>query len=171
MVGEIRDFETADIAIKASLTGEWLFSTLHTNDSVGAISRLVDMGIEPFLLASSLVISSAQRLCRKICSECKEPYQVSDQVLKKIGVQDRNQKFFVGKGCKNCKNTGYYGREAILEVLFIDDIIKDMITKRAAEREIAEYARAKCGFRTLREDALDKCFRGVTSLEEVLRVT
>ncbi len=171
MVGEIRDSETADIAIKASLTGELLFSTLHTNDSIGAITRLIDMGIEPFLLASSLVITSAQRLCRRICQRCKIPYEVSDKVLENLGIQGKSKKFYTGKGCGLCRNTGYLGREAVLEVLLIDDIIKEMITKQSGEEEIAEYARKNLEFQTLREDVLDKFLRGVTTLEEVFRVT
>lgn len=171
MVGEIRDSETADIAIKASLTGELILSTLHTNDSVGAITRLVDMGIEPFLLASSLIITSAQRLCRKICPRCKTTYKASSKILNKLELKKKDVEFFVGKGCDFCRNTGYFGREAVLEVLLIDDKIKDMITERAAEEEIAKYARSKLGFRSLREDALDKCFKGTTTLEEVFRVT
>jgi len=171
MVGEIRDSETADIAIKASLTGELLFSTLHTNDSIGAITRLIDMGIEPFLLASSLVVTSAQRLCRRICQKCKIPYKVPKKVLENLGIQDKKKEFYAGKGCDLCRNTGYLGREAVLEVLLIDDIIKEMITKRSGEKEIAEYARKNLEFQTLREDVLAKFLRGVTTLEEVFRVT
>jgi len=171
MVGEIRDSETADIAIKASLTGELLFSTLHTNDSVGAITRLVDMGIEPFLLSSSLIITSAQRLCRKTCAKCRTPYKVSSKVLAKLGLTDENLEFYIGKGCDYCGNTGYFGREAALEVLVIDDKVKELIVKRGPEEEITKYAKAYLGFKTLREDALDKAFRGTTTLEEVFRVT
>ncbi|MFC1514768.1 GspE/PulE family protein [Candidatus Omnitrophota bacterium] len=171
MVGEIRDSETADIAIKASLTGELLLSTLHTNDSVGAITRLIDMGIEPFLLASSLIITSAQRLCRRTCPKCKTAYKVPAKVADKLGLKDKNMEFYIGKGCDNCRGTGYYGREAVLEVLYIDDKIRDMITKRASEEAIVTYAREKLGFKTLREDVLEKCFRGVTTIEEVFRVT
>jgi len=171
MVGEIRDSETADIAIKASLTGELLFSTLHTNDSVGAITRLVDMGIEPFLLASSLIITSAQRLCRKTCPKCRTPYKVSSKVLVKLGLKDENLEFYIGEGCDYCGGTGYFGREAILEVLVIDDKVKELIIKRVPEEEIAKYAKADLGFKTLREDVLDKAFRGTTTLEEVFRAT
>ncbi|MBN2121113.1 MAG: type II/IV secretion system protein [Candidatus Omnitrophica bacterium] len=171
MVGEIRDSETADIAIKASLTGELILSTLHTNDSVGAISRLIDMGIEPFLLASSLIITSAQRLCRKTCPKCRTSYKVSKKVLDKLGLRDENLEFYVGKGCDYCGGTGYHGREAILEVLLVDDKIRNMITKRANEDTIIKYARENLKFKTLREDALDKCFQGITTLEEVFRVT
>ncbi|RKZ26342.1 secretion system protein E [bacterium] len=171
MVGEIRDSETADIAIKASLTGEMIFSTLHTNDSVGAITRLVDMGIEPFLVASSLILTSAQRLCRKICEKCKEPYtKVPSYLREKLGL-DSKVTLFRGKGCPACSNTGYKGREAILEVLPVDDKIKEMIIKREPESSIIKYAREEFGFKSLREDGIYKCINGVTTPEEVLRVT
>ncbi|RKY44562.1 MAG: type II secretion system protein GspE [Candidatus Omnitrophota bacterium] len=171
MVGEIRDSETADIAIKASLTGELILSTLHTNDSVGAITRLVDMGVEPYLLASSLVMTSAQRLCRKICPQCKTSYKVSQKVLEKLGLKDKDIDFYIGKGCPSCRGTGYLGREAVLEVLLVDDKIKEMIVSKETEEKIASYACKELDFRTLREDALDKAFRGVTSLKEVFRIT
>ena len=171
MVGEIRDSETADIAIKASLTGELILSTLHTNDSVGAITRLIDMGIEPYLLASSLVMTSAQRLCRKICNKCKVSYKVSPKVLEKLSLKDKEINFYIGKGCSLCRQTGYFGREAVLEVLLVDDKVKEMIVARASEQEIINYAQKNLNFRTLREDVLDKAFRGITSLEEVFRVT
>ncbi len=171
MVGEIRDSETADIAIKASLTGELIFSTLHTNDSVGAIIRLADMGIEPFLLASSLLLTSAQRLCRRICPHCKNPSKPPEYLLKKLQIVQHDAVFFEGKGCVECNNTGYHGREALLEVLAIDDTIKEMIVRRKSEQDILEYARANLHFRSLREDGIEKCLRGVTTLEEILRVT
>ncbi|MCD6539823.1 MAG: type II/IV secretion system protein [Candidatus Omnitrophica bacterium] len=171
MVGEIRDSETADIAIKASLTGELILSTLHTNDSVGAITRLVDMGVEPYLLASSLVMTSAQRLCRKICPQCKTSYKISQKVLDKLGLKDKDMDFYIGKGCPSCRGTGYLGREAVLEVLLVDDKIKEMIVSKETEERIVSYARKELDFRNLREDALDKAFRGVTSLEEVFRIT
>jgi len=133
MVGEIRDSETADIAIKASLTGELILSTLHTNTAVGAITRLVDMGIEPFLLASSLVASTAQRLVRKLCPKCKEKYEIEEKVLKNLKIETDKREFFMPKGCSYCNNTGYRGRIAILEVLFMDDKIKEMIINRNSE--------------------------------------
>lgn len=145
MIGEIRDSETADIAIKASLTGQLVLSTLHTNDAPTAISRLIDMGIEPFLIASSLVLVAAQRLCRMICKSCK------------------------GKGCKKCNSTGYLGRIAILEALAIDDNIREMIIKNSSVDEIRDYAVSK-GMKTLRDDGMDKYKNGVTSMEEVTRV-
>ena len=146
MVGEIRDSETADIAIKASLTGQMVLSTLHTNDAPTAISRLIDMGVEPFLIASSVVLVAAQRLCRVICRACK------------------------GKGCKKCNSTGYLGRIAILEALAIDDKVREMIIENASIDDIRAYAVSK-GMKTLRDDGLEKVKSGITSMEEVLRVT
>lgn len=172
MVGEIRDSETADIAIKASLTGEFIFSTLHTNNSIGAITRLMDMGIEPFLVASSLVASTAQRLVRNLCPECKEKYEIEEAILKRIpGFPiERGREFYRPKGCEHCRNTGYKGRVALMEILSIDDIIKSMIIKRASEEEIEKYARENREFNSLKEDGFKKCLEGATGLEEVLRV-
>jgi len=146
MIGEIRDSETADIAIKASLTGQLVLSTLHTNDAPTAISRLMDMGIEPFLIASSVVMVAAQRLCRVICKACK------------------------GKGCKKCNSTGYFGRIAILEALAIDDKIREMIIESASVDDIRNYAVSK-GMKTLYDDGMEKQKNGITSMEEVVRVT
>lgn len=177
MVGEIRDFETADIAIKASLTGQLILSTLHTNDSAGAITRLIDMGVEPFLVASSLILASAQRLMRKICDNCKEEMPVPAEVLERLGVESAEIKkkniktFYKGRGCKRCNDTGYYGRIAILEALLIDDSVRAMIMKKASSDEIKEYAMKKMGMMTLRDNAIQNCIMGVTTLEEVLRVT
>jgi type IV pilus assembly protein PilB len=148
MIGEIRDSETADIAIKASLTGQLVLSTLHTNDATTAISRLEDMGVEPFLIASSVILVAAQRLCRVVCPVCKQ--KATD--------------------CKKCFSTGYYGRQAILEVLVIDDKIREMIISRQSSDDIKKYAISR-GMKTLREDAMEKYKRGVTSMEEVMRVT
>ena len=177
MVGEIRDAETADIAIKASLTGQLILSTLHTNDSAGAITRLIDMGVEPFLVASSLILSSAQRLMRRICTQCKEEVDVPKNVLERIGfspedIEKRKIKtFYKGKGCSRCNKTGYYGRFGILEALLIDDTIRDMIMKKGSGDEIKNYAIKKLEMKTLRENALENCVNGVTTLEEALRIT
>jgi type IV pilus assembly protein PilB len=177
MVGEIRDFETADIAIKASLTGQLILSTLHTNDSAGAITRLIDMGVEPFLVASSLIMASAQRLMRKICENCKEEMAIPEEILERLGLnpsemKKRNAKtFYKGRGCPRCNDTGYYGRIAILEALLIDDPIRNMIMKKASSDEIKEYAVKKKSMMTLRDNAVENCILGVTTLEEVLRVT
>ena len=177
MVGEIRDFETADIAIKASLTGQLILSTLHTNDSAGAITRLIDMGVEPFLVASSLILASAQRLMRKICSNCKEEMPIPEGVLERLGISSVEMKkrgvktFYRGKGCQRCNDTGYYGRIAILEALLIDDKVRSMVMKKASSDEVKDYAVKEKGMMTLRDNAVENCIMGITTLEEVLRVT
>jgi type II secretory ATPase GspE/PulE/Tfp pilus assembly ATPase PilB-like protein len=172
MVGEIRDGETADIAVKASLTGQLVLSTLHTNDAAGALTRLVDMGIEPFLVASSLVMSVAQRLCRKICSHCKTEAAIPATVLDSLGYDfPKSAKFYQGKGCKHCRQSGYLGRLAVTEVLDIDDNIRDMLIRGQASDQIKEYARKKNGMMTLWEDIMQKFSNGETTLEEVYRVT
>ena len=174
MVGEIRDFETADIAIKASLTGQMVLSTLHTNDSVGAITRLINMGVEPFLVSTSLVMACAQRLLKRICPNCKEEYELSPAILKKLREEypeaADTKKFYKGKGCAQCAGTGYRGRLGTLETLLIDDKIKDMIVRRCSELEIRDYLKEK-GVKTLRDNAMMKFLTGWTTLEEVYRVT
>lgn len=175
MVGEIRDSETADIAIKASLTGQLVLSTLHTNDAPSAVTRLIDMGVEPFLISSSVIMTAAQRLCRKICPHCKEEEKIPDSVLERIGAKKLKEFsgkkiFYKSRGCKKCNNTGYYGRMGTLETFMIDDTIRDMINRRAALDDIKKYAVSK-GMVTLRENALRKFALGWTSLEEVLRIT
>jgi len=176
LVGEIRDFDTADIAVKASLTGQLVLSTLHTNDACGAITRLIDMGVEPFLVASSLIVSSAQRLCRRVCPRCKKPDEISKETLKKLGVYDlvqktNNPKMFHGQGCKYCSNSGYFERMAIHEVVMIDDEIRDLIIKKVSSDNIKEFVTKEKKFRTLRDDAITKWLSGMTTLEEVIRVT
>jgi type II secretory ATPase GspE/PulE/Tfp pilus assembly ATPase PilB-like protein len=178
MIGEIRDFETADIAIKASLTGVVLLSTLHTNDAASAITRLIDMGVEPFLIASSVILLVAQRLCRRVCPYCKEPVDIPDAVLEGLGLEaikklmkEKNvDKFYKGRGCGKCNNTGYYGRMGTLEVLVVDDKIREMTIARKTSDVIKEYA-VKNGMNTLRDNALEKFVLGMTTLEEVLRIT
>lgn len=174
MIGEIRDFETADIAIKASLTGQLVLSTLHTNDAAGAITRLIDMGVEPFLVASSVILAAAQRLCRKICPYCKEDVNIPSKVLAKltdkVDVFMKRKPFYRGKGCVRCNQTGYLGRVGVLETLLIDDRIKDMIVERRSSDEIETYAVSQ-GMMTLRESALELFASGITTLEEVIRVT
>jgi len=170
MIGEIRDNETLDIAIKASLTGQMVFSTLHTNDAASSITRIVDMGIEPFLIASSLIMVCAQRLCRRICNYCKEEEKVSKDLLRRLGI-DENIKFYRGKGCNNCNNTGFHGRMGILEVLMIDETIREMIINNATSDDIKNYATRQMGMKTLRDDALLKVREGITSLDEALRIT
>ncbi|MBI4335814.1 MAG: Flp pilus assembly complex ATPase component TadA [Candidatus Omnitrophica bacterium] len=176
MIGEIRDFETADIAIKASLTGQLVFSTLHTNDAASAITRLIDMGVEPFLIASSLIFICAQRLIRRICPNCKGPYQISKDELERLsGDYDFAMKidrhtFYKGKGCPKCDSTGFFGRQGILEALLIDDNIRGMIAKKSTSDEIKAYV-VKRGMRTLRQEAFEKFVDGSTALEETLSVT
>jgi len=173
MIGEIRDTETADIAIKASLIGQLIFSTLHTNDAVSAFARLVDMGIERYLVASSLILICAQRLCRKICSNCKEEVKnVSKEILKDLGMEfEAGQKFYYGKGCSECSNTGYKGRTALLEALKVDEHIKSMFIKEVPLEQIKEYAIKGGHLITLRSDGLNKALSGVTPIEEIYRVT
>ncbi len=170
MIGEIRDSETADIAVKAALTGQLLLSTLHTNDAISSITRLIDMGVEPFLVASSLIMLCAQRLCRKICLKCRKPVDVPQEVLEKIGFGERVT-FYSSPGCKYCNNTGFYGRVAILEAIMIDDTLREMIISQCSLDDIKKYAWEKCGMQTLRDDAFRKVREGVTSLEEALRIT
>ncbi len=172
MVGEIRDFETADIAVKAALTGQILLSTLHTNDAPSAITRLIDMEVEPFLVASSLIFVCAQRLMRRICDDCKEPAKVPQEILEVIGFKAKEKvTFYKGKGCSKCNGKGYYGRFGILEVLTIDDAIKEMILERIHSDKIKEYAVSKRSMITLRDAALENLTMGNTTVEEVLRVT
>ncbi len=167
MVGEIRDRETAEIAIQAALTGHRVLSTLHTNDSAGAITRFIDMGVEPFLVSSTMVVSFAQRLVRMVCPNCKTPYQPSEEALKAWGLKNTNRaKFMLGKGCFNCMHTGYKGRTGVYEVLIIDELIQDLILKRASAHEISRAALAAGNFKPLKENAARKVLDGVTTLEE-----
>jgi type II secretory ATPase GspE/PulE/Tfp pilus assembly ATPase PilB-like protein len=172
MVGEIRDFETADIAIKASLTGQMVYSTLHTNDAAGALTRLVDMGVEPFLVASSLVMSCAQRLCRKICRHCKVPVAIPPEVLKEFRIPvKKDAVFYQGKGCDYCRQTGYYGRVGVIELLSVDDKIRERLILGKSSDEIRDFARKERGMLTLWEDAVDKFLQGETTLDEILRIS
>ncbi|MFA6281447.1 MAG: GspE/PulE family protein [Candidatus Omnitrophota bacterium] len=173
MVGEIRDFETVDIAMKAALTGHIVLSTLHTNDAPSAITRLLNMGVEPFLISSSLNLVAAQRLVRKICVNCKMGYKIDLSNYKDIPEEYRKKDvtLYKGQGCEECKNSGYKGRVAVAEVLSFDAAMRELIMKKASVDEIQEYARVNCGMKTLREDAMEKCLRGETTFEEVLRIT
>jgi type IV pilus assembly protein PilB len=173
MVGETRDLETAQIAIQASLTGHLVFTTLHTNDAPGAIARLIDMGVEPFLIASSLEGVLAQRLVRKICVHCRTPYEPSEALLRQIGLSvhdigDKN--FYYGTGCDQCNQTGYRGRKGIYELLDITEPIRDLITQRAPSVVIRQKA-IELGMSTLRADGLRSIFDGETTIEEVLKYT
>ena len=170
MVGEIRDSETADIAIKAALTGQLILSTLHTNDAASSITRLIDMGIEPFLVAASLIMTCAQRLCRRLCNRCRKPYEPPNKVLKELGITEKVT-FYEPKGCDYCNNTGYFGRVAILEALMVDDYIRRLIIKKGSLDEIREYAIKNKGMKILRDDALLKVKNGQTTLDEAIRIT
>ncbi len=174
MVGEIRDAETAKIAIQAALTGHLVFSTLHTNDSCGAITRLIDMGIEPFLVASSVIAVMAQRLIRRVCPSCREAYRPSVEELRQLGLSaDRlegNTIYRTGPTCPDCKHTGYRGRLGIHELLVIDDEVRNLTMKASDSASIRRVATAK-GMNSLREDGAEKVLGGLTTVEEVLRVT
>jgi type IV pilus assembly protein PilB len=171
MVGEIRDNETADIAVKAALTGHQVLSTLHTNDAAGAITRLDDMGIEPFLISSSILMTCAQRLVRRICPNCKEQLVPEPEVLSKLGLTDnKDAVFYQGSGCDRCKGRGYMGRAALIEALPVSEAIRRLIIKRASAAVIKNQAIAE-GMKTLRVIGIEKALEGVTGLEEVLRVT
>jgi len=167
MVGEIRDDETATIAVQAALTGHRVFSTVHTNDAAGAITRLLDMGIEPFLVSSVMLVSFAQRLVRKICPYCKEPYSPPKEALAHWGLDKiEGANFQRGRGCFQCMGTGYKGRTGIFEVLVIDEMVQDMILKRKSAQEITRTAHQVGRLRTLKEDAADKVLKEITTLEE-----
>ncbi|HRX53781.1 MAG TPA: GspE/PulE family protein [Verrucomicrobiales bacterium] len=173
LVGEMRDLETAQIAIQASLTGHLVLSTLHTNDAPGAVTRLVDMGCEPFLVAATLEGVLAQRLLRKICSECRVSYRPSEAVLAQLGLSPMDigsKEFCTGRGCDVCNDTGYKGRQGLFELLDITDPIRELITERAATVVIRQKA-IELGMRTLREDGLRSIYEGITTIEEVLKYT
>ncbi|NQY73168.1 MAG: type II/IV secretion system protein, partial [Candidatus Margulisbacteria bacterium] len=165
LVGEIRDLETAELAIRASLTGHLVFSTLHTNDAVGAIIRLIDMGIEPFLVSSSVTAVLAQRLVKKICDNCKTHYKPSKEIMALLKLK-KNKKYTKGTGCKQCRETGYSGRVAIFELFMMDDVLRRMIVEKNSATEIKEYA-IKKGLKLMIEDARDKIYDGLVEPEQV----
>ena len=172
MVGEIRDPETAMIATEAALTGHLVLSTLHTNDAPGALTRLIDMNIEPFLVASSVIGVIAQRLVRVVCPKCKEPYNPPSDAVKRLGIElDGNSKvvFYRGKGCDHCKGVGYKGRMGVYELMAMNDRIRDLVLQKTSGHLIREVA-IEGGMKTLRDDAIAKILLGVTTLEECLRV-
>ncbi len=179
MVGEIRDRETAEIAIQASLTGHLVFSTVHTNDAPGSITRLVDMGVEPFLVASSLCSAMAQRLVRVLCKQCRVPQVITEDAIRNAQVTEERIHEYLGgtfytahaNGCSACNNTGYKGRTGIYEIMLVDDAVRALIIKNADSNTIKKEAVRTQGMLLLREDGVKKASRGVTSLEEVLRVT
>ena len=169
MVGEIRDLETVEIAVQASLTGHLVFSTLHTNDATGALTRLVDMGVEPFLIASSLLAVLAQRLVRRICPDCKEPFHPEEATLEELGLP-KDQVFYHGRGCEACMQSGYRGRTGIFELLVMDNDTRHLLTSGADSVKMKDMA-VRNGMATLFEDGLLKVKNGMTTLNEVLRVT
>ena len=173
MVGEIRDIETARIAIQSALTGHLVLSTLHTNDSASAITRLIDMGIEPYLVCSSVIGIMAQRLVRAICPDCKKTYKPNEEeliVLKKGKLESKKNKIYKGSGCSNCIHTGYKGRLGIFELMLIDDHIRELVMNNAGSNVIKQAAMQN-NMNTLFEDGMKKVFDGLTTIEEVLRVT
>jgi type IV pilus assembly protein PilB len=170
MLGEMRDKETAEMAIQAALTGHLVFSTLHTNDAAGAFTRLLDMGLEPFLVTSCVKGVLAQRLVRRICEKCRMQVELPDVVLQNIGIRPGTP-FFQGKGCSNCNNTGYKGRLAVFELLVPDEHIHRMILERKSSDEIKMYAIRNQGMATLRRDGLEKALAGLTTIEQVVSVS
>ncbi len=176
MVGEVRDLETANMCIEAALTGHLVLSSIHTNSSVETVTRLIDMDVEPFLITSSLEGVLAQRLVRKICRDCREPFRPDPDEADKLGIpkswrDDENFKLYRPKGCPACDYIGYRGRTGIYELLKIDDTVREMILSHAMTHEMRKYARTELGMLTLREEALIKAAQGVTSAEEVLTHT
>ncbi len=173
MIGEIRDFETAEIGVKAALTGHLVLSTLHTNDAPSTVNRLLNMGIEPFLVASAVNLISAQRLGRRVCSECKEPEELSNEALLTAGVPEEDLGKFIaykGRGCTVCNDTGYKGRIGIYQVMPMFDDLKEMVLSGANTAELKQET-MRLGVKTMRQSALTKFIEGVTTLEEVLRCT
>jgi general secretion pathway protein E len=170
MIGEIRDLETAQIAVQASLTGHLVFATLHTNDAVSAVTRLVDMGVEPFLLASSLLGVGAQRLVRRLCLECRKPFAADAAQLRVLGLAPTDGTLYSAQGCGACNGSGYRGRTGIYELLTVDDDLRRLIHDRASEQTLREHAVSR-GMRSLRDDGMRWAGQGVISLEEVVRVT
>ncbi len=174
MIGEIRDYETVDIAIKSALTGHLVLSTLHTTTAPGATVRLMNMGVEPYLINSSLICVVAQRLVRKVCVNCKEEYvlkkEIAEGIKLKSAVLGASPRFFKGRGCPQCFNTGFAGRTSIAEILMLTPKVRELILARQQEHQIKKQARSE-GMKTLREDGLEAALKGLTTLEEVLRVT
>jgi type IV pilus assembly protein PilB len=173
MVGETRDLETAQISIQAALTGHLVFTTLHTNDAPGTVTRLIDMGVEPFLISSTLAAVLGQRLLRRICPHCRAPHQPGDALLAQLGLDRRDvagKAFFRGIGCEACNRTGYKGRKGIFELMPITDPLRELINERAPTVTLREKA-IELGMVTLRQDGLRSIFAGETTIEEVLKYT
>ena len=171
MIGEIRDLETADAAVRASLTGHLVFSTLHTNDAPGALTRLMDMGVEPFLVASSLEGVLAQRLVRVLCTSCRKPYTPDSSEIPPELRLDPGAVLMGGVGCRECRNTGYSGRVGIYELLMMNGQIRELIMSRANARQIAQSAATSGDLSPLRDSGFDKVLSGQTTMAEVLRAT
>jgi type IV pilus assembly protein PilB len=173
MVGEVRDFETAEIAVKAALTGHLVLSTLHTNDAPATISRLLNMGVEPFLITASVNLVLAQRLARKVCVDCKRPHEMEMQAMLDLGMteeQAASGQVVKGAGCATCSNTGYKGRVALYEVMRFSDDLKEAVLQGASSAEL-KMAAIRKGMATLRMSGIRKVLEGVTTPEEILRVT
>jgi type IV pilus assembly protein PilB len=173
MVGETRDVETAQIAIQASLTGHLVLTTLHTNDAPGAVTRLIDMGVEPFMISAALEGVLGQRLIRKVCSQCRTPYEPTEAVLSQLGLSPHeigDRHFYYGAGCPACNSTGYRGRKGIYELLDVNEPVRELINQRAPSVVLKQKA-MELGMTTLREDGLRLIFDGETSIEEVLKYT
>jgi len=173
MIGEIRDTETAEIAVEAALTGHQVLSTMHCNDAPGAIARLDDMGIAPFLISSSVILACAQRLMRRICSHCKEPVSYPLKMYQDLGIDPSifdGVTLFRGRGCDRCKSSGYTGRMAIIEAMTVTDEVRKLVIARSGSRELAKVAMGQ-GMRTLRMAALDRVRDGVSTLEQVMLLT
>ena len=172
MIGEIRDFETVDIAIKAALTGHLVLSTLHTTTAAGSVTRLLNMGVEPFLITSSMILVAAQRLVRKICQNCREPYELDAEIAEKYNIKTSGKKItlYRGRGCDICRKTGYKGRVGLIEVLILTPKIKALILETAQEYKIRDQARLE-GMTTLRENGMALVLNGITTLDEIVRVT
>jgi len=173
MVGEVRDYETAEITIRVALTGHLVFSTIHTNDAAGGVTRLIDMGVEPFLVASAVECFIAQRLVRVICDKCKREFKPDKEILRELGVSRMDlsrTKLYEGKGCEFCRFTGYKGRTAIYEILVMNELIRELVLKRLSSDQIKKKA-LSLGMRTLRQDGWEKIKSGITTPGEVIRVT
>jgi type IV pilus assembly protein PilB len=173
LVGEIRDLETAEIAVEASLTGHLVFSTLHTNDAPSTVTRLIDMGVEPFLVSATLYAVVAQRLVRTICTKCKDRYSPSEDALMEVNLRPEDvegKEFFFGRRCENCNKTGYRGRNALYEIMRVDQRVRELIIQSKSTEVLRAEAQAG-GMRTLRESGILKIFDGLTTIEEVVRET
>ncbi|MDF1699741.1 MAG: ATPase, T2SS/T4P/T4SS family, partial [Planctomycetota bacterium] len=173
LVGEIRDQETADIAIQASLTGHLVFSTLHTNDAPSALTRLIDMGVKPFLAATAVMAVLAQRLVRTLCLTCRQPHEPAGTLLQAVGLKQADiagRTLYRAVGCKECRFEGYRGRLGIFEMFTMDTLLRELVNNGASTMEIREQARLSGGLRSLREDGVRKVLDGTTTIEEILRV-